>query len=616
MKRQSLLLLVVSLLGLVLMGALLLPVPLRSASLSPRQQVQAAWERALNQDAYRYTAVAVQTTHPTLRLENAGLGSQQTRFYMEGEVSRPQELVRLKLWRGAGRVGEDDNALEVKLEAGRAYGRAAGATDWQDLAAQGGSAFTDVFAPGNDPLLYLSAARDIRDLGAGAVTAGVQSQAYTRFAFTVDGLSFAETLRDQVQARLEREGRWPVGLTLDTARQYVDMEGEGELWVDGAGLPLRQVIHLRFPATPGALEWVEVEMTSDFARWDAAAATAGAAPMGGLSSSVFPFRRALVNWRALFWMACAGLAGLSLLLLLLLNRRSRLAYAALVSAVTCSMLVTPLLQSQQVYALTQEQRAQTVAQEIAQSERETQREATAFLQRPTFAPHLDPLTQAQWQRAVENGASFDARALPDLHTLAPVETAGLSAAASSVDTDGDGLSDDTEMLLGTDPQLADTDGDLLTDAQEARGFADANGQTWYTDPLSIDTNRDGRPDGLECTALWQGAAACNDLDGDGTPDVWDYDDDNDGVPDARDLSPTVAMGGERNAEGTIAPLPDGILNFQLDQYEAGKPLLVDFQLRPYNPQQLWYAFNVLDWPTDDRAGQIQRVLTTTLGAIL
>ena len=74
------------------------------------------------------------------------------------------------------------------------------------------------------------------------------------------------------------------------------------------------------------------------------------------------------------------------------------------------------------------------------------------------------------------------------------------------------------------------------------------------------------------------------------------------------------MGGERNADGTIAPLPDGTLNLQIDQYEAGKPLLVDFQLRPFNPQQLWYAFNVLDWPTDDRAGQIQRVFTSTLGA--
>ena len=188
MKRKSLSLILLSIVCLAALAALLLPAPLVSAPLSPHQQVQAAWENALNYDGYRYSATVVQTTHPTLRLENAGLSSQQTRLYLEGEFSRPQEMARLKLWRGAGRVGETESALEVKIEDGRAYGRAAGATTWQDLTAHGGAAFTDVFAPGNDPLLYLSAARDIPDLAqrsdsgdAGGPTLG----------FTVDGLRFA-----------------------------------------------------------------------------------------------------------------------------------------------------------------------------------------------------------------------------------------------------------------------------------------------------------------------------------------------------------------------------------------------------------------------------------------
>ena len=37
-----------------------------------------------------------------------------------------------------------------------------------------------------------------------------------------------------------------------------------------------------------------------------------------------------------------------------------------------------------------------------------------------------------------------------------------------VDTDGDGLTDDQEATLGTNPNLADTDGDGLSDALEVR----------------------------------------------------------------------------------------------------------------------------------------------------
>ena len=40
--------------------------------------------------------------------------------------------------------------------------------------------------------------------------------------------------------------------------------------------------------------------------------------------------------------------------------------------------------------------------------------------------------------------------------------------ATPIDTDGDGLSDDEERALGTDPLKADTDGDGYSDATEVR----------------------------------------------------------------------------------------------------------------------------------------------------
>lgn len=58
-----------------------------------------------------------------------------------------------------------------------------------------------------------------------------------------------------------------------------------------------------------------------------------------------------------------------------------------------------------------------------------------------------------------------------------------------VDSDGDGLLDEEEEDLGTDPTLADSDGDLLTD------YAEVNENS--TDPLTADSDGDSYQDGDE-----------------------------------------------------------------------------------------------------------------------
>ena len=62
------------------------------------------------------------------------------------------------------------------------------------------------------------------------------------------------------------------------------------------------------------------------------------------------------------------------------------------------------------------------------------------------------------------------------------------AELGSVDTDGDGLTDEFERMVGTDPVQADTDHDGLTD-----GYESALG----TDPLQADSDHDGLTDQLE-----------------------------------------------------------------------------------------------------------------------
>jgi outer membrane protein OmpA-like peptidoglycan-associated protein len=58
-----------------------------------------------------------------------------------------------------------------------------------------------------------------------------------------------------------------------------------------------------------------------------------------------------------------------------------------------------------------------------------------------------------------------------------------------VDTDGDGLLDEEELRIGTDPRNPDTDGDGLKDGEEV--------YTYKTDPLNPDTDGDGLKDGEE-----------------------------------------------------------------------------------------------------------------------
>ena len=130
------------------------------------------------------------------------------------------------------------------------------------------------------------------------------------------------------------------------------------------------------------------------------------------------------------------------------------------------------------------------------------------------------------------------------------------------DADGDGLGDDVEAELGTDPDNPDSDGDGLGDGLEVRG---AN----PTDPTKADSDGDGLPDGVE-DADGDGALGAletdpnnPDTDGDslvdgaedsngnglrdaGETDPRDPDSDDDGLGDAEDPFP---LGGDEPADG-------------------------------------------------------------------
>ncbi len=159
------------------------------------------------------------------------------------------------------------------------------------------------------------------------------------------------------------------------------------------------------------------------------------------------------------------------------------------------------------------------------------------------------------------------------------------AALSGVaDSDGDGLSNDREAALGTDPLLPDTDADKLPDREEVEthqtnpldvdtdddSLQDGDEiQTHLTDPRNPDMDADGRSDGNEIAGGTDPRNPDNDgdglrdgdeirletdprnpdTDGDGLRDGQENetcprptvpDSDNDGIIDGRDLNPCDA----------------------------------------------------------------------------
>lgn len=100
---------------------------------------------------------------------------------------------------------------------------------------------------------------------------------------------------------------------------------------------------------------------------------------------------------------------------------------------------------------------------------------------------------------------------------------------SALDSDSDGLSDKYERTIGTEPYLADTDGDGIDDGIEIgknlNSPLDSDNDS-IINALDFDDDNDGLP-----TILEDKSRKYTDIDKDGIKNHLDTDSDNDGVPD-------------------------------------------------------------------------------------
>ena len=560
---------------------------------SAADNLHAAWERVREAGAYSFTADIIQETIPVATAGNVGRTSSQDRLLLQGETNPPADQMNLRLWSEGGSILQAESGIEIKVEGDQAFGRR-GAESWQEI-----DNFTGLFAPDGDFLAYLTAVTDVTDLG----TETRAGRTFTRYAFTIDGPAYAHHVRAQLEQEMSQNGELPPGIELGLPETYAKMNGSGELWVSENGMPLRQITNLQFP--PNNDERVEATITVDFSNFGGATAgettTGNADPNLTARFSFMPEIKVQDVQNVSINLVLISLV-FAAVFLVVLRSRSRRVYAAVVVAVTGSMLIVPLLRSHHVSAYYDQRQAEQAEQAARNEEGE-------------FAQTLQGLAGAeaaipQGAEALtlihnDDGTDTDEDGRTDVQELLLGSNPYDFYAATTVvqaldptdptDTDGDGLTDYQEELLGTNPNNADSDGDTLSDKVEIEGFVDNGGVQRYLDPLSVDSNNDGLGDAQEWTPPGTPIAPM-DTDGDGIPDLFDLDNDNDNVPDKLDLSPF--------SPGTTTFSDDVPLDLSISTAE-GSASFVEYQVRPTNPDHLWYAFNVLDWPSGDYLGQMK-----------
>lgn len=575
----------------------LLIVAARRLSAENSHPIYAAWQSA---ESYTYTTRIDQRTVPLPKLANVGLKTIEEQLYIEGSVDKSAETLHMRLWSDSGSALTGGGSIEIQVENGNAQGRTSGQA-WQPLDNN-----SDFFAPGGDPLGFLHAASNITPLESGTI----RERTITKYQFVIDSAAFASFIRDQMEAQQRERGELPPGVRLQASPQLLEMQGSGEIWIDeDSGQPVRQIVTTTFP--PNEYDQVSAVITTDFGNWTEEVFSGQWSVVSGFPSlnSRHGLNATITTTLTLAFCTFAIYIG-----------RTRQAYPVFAVVMIYALVFIPLLSVRDVAAYARDAHAESDAQEQETALRHSQRMAEVGIVDPLA--ELDNPLNAVTATERDNISRYADEYIDNLieqlpHTDDAEDDADgdgligsyeivLGTDPTLVDSDGDGLDDGLEVnVLGTEPTSADSDRDLIPDNLEIAGVV-FGGSRYPLDPLNADTNGDGQLDGTECFYnAGDGSLDCKDSDGDDIPDIAELDDDNDGVPDADDIAPTTVFG------DMTTGIDGGEFSYTLDGLTADRMAYVDLQLRPTNPDHLWYTLNVLDWPSDDRAGQVQRVFDAT-----
>ena len=596
--------------------------------------VQTAWDLAREAAAYNYASDVLQTTYPAPAVQNIGRAPRVDTFAVSGLYNQIAEKMELEL------RNQNDETVEMVVNGTQAKGRIDANGEWEEL-----GTVNEFFAPGGDPLGFLAGATNIQQINPTAEPDSSLVTRHSSFTFDFSGHAFGRFVTDALTQELIASGEVMPNTNLEIADVYRRMSGSGQISIDEQGYPthIKLDIDLGTQAT-GEQMIASLDMYysafqqnrgNPTAVWFTPAGLGEALTTAATQNPALPNQIAISLALVLFSVALA--------LVVWHTWQTPLFYKAVAGSITILMLAGPFLQVGSAHAYhgrlaprlaregeTQELTAEETAAEAVgsyQSEQVWNPQQNPLLGEkdsdamPEIAPELDSSlitrhSSLSVSTTITSTTDTDSDGVSDtieesLELCTGPGGTYCTGVTDSTDTDGDGLSDGVEVnQLGTFADRVDSDNDGISDYLEVKGFS-YNGTQWYLDPKEQDTNKDGLTDAVECTVWipadpsYNASGVCPDTNGNGTPDVFDHDNDGDGVPDGEDLSPQL---------GSSAATPfdrNNPFKLKIDSLEVGQPVLVGLQLRPTNAENLYHMGDVVDWPSPDLTGQIQRRLNTT-----
>ncbi len=614
------------LLAIVVVGIL---IPDRQSN-TPERTVQESWDLMGEVGQYDFSTTVEQTTYPAAALANVGQSSTKEFYQLSGKADLHTDTLNISLFQNQGSLLNQGDGVEILIEGDQAFGRVFGTSEWESLDDYNAASFNI----GSNGSPFLASARNVVLSGQKTVNIAqgegvTTSTNVTIYQFDVDPDKYAIIMRDQMVAELQRSGELPIGMELLVSEQYRQMMSSGEVWVNQDGLPLRLIVTMKMPPEENG-DHIEATVTTDYFNHhtdNLLAAKPWPVQMAGvlgLPTTGHEFRDLLLPF-SMF------VGSILLLILLLTFSKTKVVYVAVSFVVMFSMLYSPIWQSEKSAAfakdLSEKNKAIEANQQAAQADRESEVSV--------WNAHANPLDKINTSAAMDSAAILDKQVSPLVfgsilneiiksplqseseETDVDTDGDGLTDAYESEfdvtilnpnepDTDFDGLKDNVELKLNLFPGKADSDNDLIWDNDEIRPFY-AGDADWYLNPEERDTDGDGQIDSAECPERMErvdgiSTGICRDTDLDGIPDAFDTDDDQDGVPTIYDESPYV-----------VSSLVYSVTNpFKLTVSNLNpQPVFINYQVVPTNRKHLTYALNVLDWPSNDADGQVQRISATT-----